>query len=199
MRRILSIALISIPVVFSCLTALAADFQKGLEAARAEDYSTTLREWEPLAQQGNADAQYSLGSIYYDGKSEMKDDLEAAWWYRLAAKQGHARAQFSLSLMYYYGEGVLKDDVKAMRWLRLAAEQGHARAQLRLGLMYAFGKGTLEDIVLAHMWLNIAGANGQQHATEARDLMEDNMTPKQISDATQRAKVCRSSSYRDCD
>ena len=31
-----------------------ADFQKGLDAYKKGDYATALREWKPLAKQGNA-------------------------------------------------------------------------------------------------------------------------------------------------
>ena len=37
--------------------AFSADFQKGLDAAQSGDYATALREWEPLAEQGDARAQ----------------------------------------------------------------------------------------------------------------------------------------------
>ena len=33
-----------------------ADFQKGMDAAQRGDYATALREWKPLAEQGDADA-----------------------------------------------------------------------------------------------------------------------------------------------
>ena len=38
-----------------------ADYQKGLTAAQSGDFATALREWTPLADKGNADAQYNLG------------------------------------------------------------------------------------------------------------------------------------------
>ena len=34
-----------------------ADFQKGLTAAQSGDFATALREWKPLAEQGDAYAQ----------------------------------------------------------------------------------------------------------------------------------------------
>ena len=40
-----------------------ADFQKGYTAYQTGDYATALREWRPLAEQGNANAQYKLGII----------------------------------------------------------------------------------------------------------------------------------------
>ena len=45
-----------------------ADFQKGLTAAQSGDFATALREWEPLAEQGDASAQFSLGAMYEKGK-----------------------------------------------------------------------------------------------------------------------------------
>ena len=44
-----------------------ADFQKGLNALQKKDYATALREWEPLAEQGYADAQFYLGLMYHTG------------------------------------------------------------------------------------------------------------------------------------
>ena len=44
--------------------AVSADFQKGLDAAQKGDFATALREWTPLAEQGDADAQFCLGVMY---------------------------------------------------------------------------------------------------------------------------------------
>ena len=45
-----------------------ADFQKGLDAYKRFDYATALREWEPLAKQGDASAQFNLGLMYRYGR-----------------------------------------------------------------------------------------------------------------------------------
>ena len=66
------------------------DFQKGLAAHESGDYATALREWTPLADQGNASAQYNLGQIYRQGQGVPQDDKTAVKWYRLAAEQGDA-------------------------------------------------------------------------------------------------------------
>jgi hypothetical protein len=44
------------------------DFQKGLTAYKSGDYATALREWTPLAKQGDAFAQYNLGVMYGNGQ-----------------------------------------------------------------------------------------------------------------------------------
>jgi len=54
-----------------------ADFQKGMTAAERGGFATALREWKPLAEQGNASAQYNLGWMYQNGKGVPQDDKTA--------------------------------------------------------------------------------------------------------------------------
>jgi hypothetical protein len=55
----------SVLLVISLLATavLAANFQKGLTAAQSGDFATALREWEPLAKQGDAKVQFNLGIV----------------------------------------------------------------------------------------------------------------------------------------
>lgn len=50
------------------------------------DYSTALRRWTPLAEQGIANAQNNLGVMYNAGRGVPQDYAEAVRWYRLAAE-----------------------------------------------------------------------------------------------------------------
>ena len=80
-------------LIFSCATAWAAEFYKGFIAHMNGEYDTAIAEWKPLAEQGHANAQYSLGSMHQYGDGVIEDYKEAAKWYRLAAEQGNASAQ----------------------------------------------------------------------------------------------------------
>ena len=97
------------------------------------------------AEQGDAEAQLTLGFMYENGRGVPQDDAEAVRLYRLAAEQGHAPAQYNLGAMYAEGHGVPQDDVEAVRWWRLAAAQGNAGGQGFLGVMYATGGGVPQD------------------------------------------------------
>ena len=68
--------------------AVAADFNKGLKATQSGDFKAALTEWMSLAEQGNANAQFNLGLIYYSGNSVAKNDKTAVNWYTKAAEQG---------------------------------------------------------------------------------------------------------------
>jgi len=117
--------LLPLTVFAILLTSLAhADFQAGLDARDRGDYETAFKEWLPLAEQGDADAQTSLGLSYYIGHGVPKDYVQARKWYLKAAEQGYALAQVNLGLLYANGPGVPQDYVQAHMWFNLAAAQG---------------------------------------------------------------------------
>jgi TPR repeat protein len=101
-----------------------ADFQKGLIAAQSGDYETALREWKPLAEQGDAGAQQSLGVMYHNGNGVKQNYKTAVNWYKLAAEQRDSDAQGNLGAMYAFGRGVLKDYVYAHMWGNIAVSIG---------------------------------------------------------------------------
>ena len=93
-------------------------------AHQREDYATEFRLLRPLAEQGNAEAQEALGSMYTGGRGVPQNYVEAVKWFRSAAEQGFADAQDSLARMYVQGQGVPKNYVQAHMWFNLAASRG---------------------------------------------------------------------------
>ena len=61
-------------------------------AMKRHDYKTALRLIRPLAEQGNANAQYNLGVFYDNGLGVPQDRIRAYMWLSLAAMQGRERA-----------------------------------------------------------------------------------------------------------
>lgn len=103
-----------------------AEIKKQLKRAAAaydeKDHATALMLWFPLADAGNADAQYRLGKMYLQQSEQRKDPAEAASWINKAAQQDHAEAQLLLSEMYQQGNGV----EKAIRWRPAGYSNRHA-------------------------------------------------------------------------
>ena len=98
-----------------------------------KDFATALKTCTPLARQGDAYAQTSLGSMYGNGDGVKQDYSVALKWFRQAAEQGFARAQYDLGFAYANGYGVQRNDKMALKWFRLAAEQKYAPAQKSRG------------------------------------------------------------------
>jgi len=115
-----------------------AGLDEGQAAFDRKDYKTALKEWQPLAEGGNAYAQKMLGMIYDLGLGGIRsDDKQAFGWYYKAAQQGDSMAQAKVGHAYQYGDGVAKDDKQAMLWYRKSAAQGNNLAQDNLRLMQA--------------------------------------------------------------
>ena len=168
-----------------------ADFRLGEDAYLAQDYETAMREWAPLAAQGNAEAQNMVGYMYRWGQGVAQDFETARYWYRLAADQGHQSAQNNLGLLYRYGLGVPKDYAKAFRWFLRAAEQGNAAGQNHVGLMFYKGEGVKQDYIQAYQWAFLAAEQGMDPALEALSMLEQEMTPAQIKEAQALARAWR--------
>ena len=177
---------------------VAADYYDGLQAYNSGDFKTALAEWTPLAEQGNASAQYNLGVMYHKGQGVLKSDKTAVKWFSLSGEQGHAAAQYNLSIMYNKGEGVLKNDKTATKWNALAAENGNVEAQFFAGGRFEFGMGSLIDTKRAYMWYSIAAYNGSDDGLEYRDSIAKKMTPTQIDKAQDMSSRCLKSNYTDC-
>jgi TPR repeat protein len=90
----------------------------------------------PLAQKGNAQAQFYLGLMYFRGFGVAEDNGEGLKWIRKSVEQNFADAQNELGMMYQSGLGVKQDYREAVDWYQKSAEQGNADAQFHLGYMY---------------------------------------------------------------
>ena len=102
-KKILACLCLTILFLSHPVPGWSADFQKGWNAFNSDDYRTALQEWEPLAEAGNAKAQFLLGAMYYDGQGVLRDYTKAAYWYKLAAEQGVALAEHALGAMFEKG------------------------------------------------------------------------------------------------
>jgi TPR repeat protein len=135
-----------------------AGFKEGQVAIERGDYATAFREWLPLAQQGDAEAQWRLGLMYSNGTGVPQSYTEAAKWFLHAAEQGDTDGQSNLCRMYEKGEGVPQNFVQAHIWCNLAAARTSDRTTLR---------------ELAK----------HETAVEIRDSIAQKMTPVQIARA----------------
>lgn len=92
----------------------------GIEEARNAyqhgEYVSALSEWQKLAAQDNAEAQYTMGVMYDEGQGVAADPAEGLKWYRKAAAQGFEAAQYALGVKYLKGQGTPRDEDEALKW-----------------------------------------------------------------------------------
>ena len=109
-----------------------------LPARAAPDLSGEIARLQPIADKGDAGAQYRIGILY----AESQNLGEAARYYRLAADQQHHEAEARLAAMKCSGTGIPKDVDDCIKLYRRAAEGGVTQAQVSLSARYLMGDGT---------------------------------------------------------
>jgi hypothetical protein len=107
----------------------------------------------PLAESGVAQAQFTVGIMYWNAQGVPESAPEAVKWFLLAADQGLADAYYSLGQQYSLGGGGMeRDREEAYFWLILAVE-GYEQE----------GRSALDS------------------ARQLRDLVAGKLTPDQIA------------------
>jgi uncharacterized protein len=142
----------------------AGPFEDATATYGSGDYTTALRQFRSLGDQGHPVAQYNIGLMYFNGQGLPQDFVEAAKWFRLAANRGHAGAKNNLGAMYLSGQGVSQNSAEAVRLYTVAADQGYAIAQHNLGSMYLTGHGVAQNYAEAAKWLRLAADQGYANA-----------------------------------
>lgn len=149
-------------LVAAILVALAAaplsaqSVRAGIEAWQRADYSGAIAIWRPLAEKGDADAQFNLGQAYRLGRGVPTNLAQSKSWFERAATSGHVDAQTTLGLLLFQNGG----QAQGLKWLKLAAEQGEARALLVYGTALFNGDGVTQNQVLGYAYVSRAAAQG---------------------------------------
>jgi TPR repeat protein len=107
---------------------------------------------------GDADAQYRLGRMYFDGKGSVRDPRQAARWLTLSAGKGQPQAQALLGSMLFRGDGVPKQAARGLMWLTLARDA--APGDKRIADLHAAASQQATDdqralaLTFIESWLN---------------------------------------------
>ncbi len=149
----------------------AESFEEGKEAYQAKDYNRALEILEPLAEQGNSQAQVTLGIMYDNGHGVPLDQSEAIKWYIKAAKQGVPVVQHDVGVKYFQGQGVKQDYEQAAYWWEQSASAGLSESQFNLGLMYYRGLGIEQDYKKASELFFAAAKQGHGNAQYSLAVM----------------------------
>lgn len=132
--KIAGLLLISLSAAFN--NATAGELDAAVDAMRTGDFAEAYCIMRPLADDGDADAQYNIGWMYLNGYGlRVNDGLALEWWLK-ASEQGHSDANLSIGMLYSLGDGeVPKDNDKAIDYYLLAAVDGQEDAVLILQSM----------------------------------------------------------------
>jgi TPR repeat protein len=140
----------------------------GIEAWQQSDYAGAVAIWRPLAEKGDADAQFNLGQAYRLGRGVPTNLSAAKTWFERVATQGHVDAQTTLGLLLFQNG----DQAEGLGWLKKAAEQGEPRALLVYGTALVNGDTVTQDRVLGYAYVSRAAAQGLEPAKNTLDQLD---------------------------
>ena len=108
------------------------------------------------AENGIAEAQFVLASMYAKGQGVSQDYQEAIkWYFQLAEKQGTKQRETD-----FYYDWRKSNIPQALKFLTNNAENGIAKAQNNLGMIYAHGQYVPQDEQQAFKWYRLAAEQG---------------------------------------
>jgi TPR repeat protein len=98
--------------------------------------------------------------------------------------------------MVAYNRG---DYVPAVKLFRPLAQAGNAKAQNVLGVMYRKGEGVSRSSAKAFMWFSLAAKKGDTAAKSNLQEIAKEMTPADMTHASEMMAACEASDYRNCE
>ena len=136
LTKFLIATLLILSLASASINVAASDLDDAVEAMRIGDFAEAYCIMRPLAERGDADAQYNIGWMYMNGYGLRVNDTLALEWWNKASRQGNVDASFSIGMLYSLGDGeVRKNSKKAIDYYLLAVKEGHEDAVIILQSM----------------------------------------------------------------
>ena len=157
----------------------------GIDAWQRADYSAAVAIWRPLAEGGDADAQFNLGQAYRLGRGVPLELSAAKVWFERAARSGHLDAETTLGLLVFQNG----DRVGGLKWLKQAADQGEPRALLVYGTALFNGDGVAQDRVLGYAYVSRSATQGLEPAKDTLAQLDQLMS---LADRQKGVAIARS-------
>ena len=104
-------------------------YKMGLEFYEEKIYEKALKHFNNAAEQGNPNAQFKLGLLYFCGDGVAQNFVEAKKWFEKAYMKDNGPATYFLSCMYYNGDGTDVDKNKS-RWLFEKASEKYKQQEI---------------------------------------------------------------------
>ncbi len=189
-------------IIFFCLSnvgVLTADeYLRGFQALEKRDYKTALYHLSFFAANGDAKANYNLGTMYREGLGVEKDEVQSLSHFIAAAENGHMLGNYAVGLAFLNGKGSDIDAEAAIHYLTKAALLGHAISPVELGRLYFLGKSVKKNFVSAHFWWLLAQERNATNASKNLSTLLSKMNQEQKRQAFLLQSKCKRLTLKQC-
>jgi TPR repeat protein len=158
------------------------------EEGLTQDYTKAAEYFEAAAQQGDANALFNLGKLYFRGQGVEANPGKALEYYRKAADLDHILALNTLGGLYRSGAQTGADAKLAREYFARSAAFGNAVGLYETAEFILQESTDAEHQIEAHMHLNLASARAHPNAPEALAELTALMALEDIERAQERAR-----------
>lgn len=154
-------------------------FARAIAAARAGDTATAAALFLPLARSGNAEAQFNLALLFYEGRGLPQNHAEALYWAWRARLAGIPAARTLLARMAEAATPDLRQTIATRITADLSprAKAGEGRAMLELSFVLSDILPE-PDLTGAYVWQALAAAFETPNALAARNATFQRLAPE---------------------
>ena len=157
------LTLLTLLAWFQATPVSAGNLDSAIASYQGGNYQQAFKQFEPLALQGNSNAQFYLAVMYNNGQGVNSDTEKATAWLQRAAKSGHAESLYLLGKFYAAGRGVEQDIGTTRRLWTRAGNKGVLKAQTGLAQFYASGGQWTRAVKWWRKAARKGDANSQYH------------------------------------
>jgi TPR repeat protein len=117
------------------------------------NYAAAIPGLKKLADEGDAQSQSTLGTIFWNGMPGVPQDRASAIeYYERAAQKYNGAALSALGNIYLNGDSVPRDPQKAFDYLQKSVTQGTNTGKIGLAVCYLKGWGTEQNLEKSFMY-----------------------------------------------
>jgi len=135
----------------------------------------SIKALEELAKNGDAEAQYKMGTRYISGNGVKKNVKRAIELFNQSAAQDYTRSLYILGKLYWDGTYIKKKDSKAIEWFEKAARKGHGNAQYNLAVILSRYPNNKEFLIKSYAWFSVVSKRGHPKAGQMRDELAEKL------------------------
>jgi len=132
-------------------------FDEAKDAIKKNEFQKAIKLLKKSARQGNDNALFELGKIYFEGKIVKKDLIKAMEYFKMVADYGNIKAKYNVATIYARKDYKEHNYIKAYNIFLELAKQNHGASQNKIGLFLLHGLGEIDkDYKKALKWFEYA-------------------------------------------
>lgn len=140
-------------IIFLCLSILNGSYlSDGNKALLNNNIDEAIKLYKLSAREGNDDANFQLGKIYY----QKKDLTKAFEYFKKASDYDHIKAKYNLAVIYSQKKFKKHSYKSSYDLFYGLAKQDYSNAQYKVGIYLMYGLGVEKNYAMSKAWLERA-------------------------------------------